>query len=105
MKIARMLAAASLVVASLGVTTAASAQSYNGGADRAQSRDHRGDGDRRDVRGDRNDRHDRTDRRDDRRDDRGRHYGSDRGRHYGWDRNHRRCHVEWRHHRKVRICR
>ena len=32
--------------------------------------------------------------------DNGRHWGDDRGR--GW---HHRCHTEWRHHHRVRICR
>jgi hypothetical protein len=87
MKIARMLAAASLVVASLGVATAADAQNY-GGNDRTYNQDHRNNGDRRDQRNDRGDR-----------------YQNDRGRHTGWNRNHRRCHTEWRHHHRMRICR
>ncbi|MDB5707700.1 MAG: hypothetical protein JWN66_4816 [Sphingomonas bacterium] len=86
MKIVRMFAAASLVVASLGVATVADAQTY-GGNDRTYNQNHRNDGDRRDQRN-----------------DRGNRYENDRGRHNGWN-NHRRCHTEWRHHHRVRICR
>lgn len=45
----------------------------------------------------------RDDRRYDHRDDRryGRH---DNGNHRGWNK-HRRCHTEWRHHRRVQVCR
>lgn len=75
MKITHLIAAG-LAVATLGIGSAATAQDYRQGYDQ---RDHRGD--RRD------------DRRYDRRDDR-RHY------------DHRpRCHTEWRHHHRVRICR
>ena len=111
MKIARMLAAASLVIASFGVATAANAQRYDGGTDRTYTQDRddaRDDRDRRDERNDRNDRDYRDDRGDrgDRYDnDRRRHYGWDRGEHRRWSRNDRRCRVVWRHHHRVRICR
>jgi hypothetical protein len=109
MKIARMLAAASLVIASFGVATAANAQRYDGSTDHTQDRrDARDDRDRRDERNDRNDRDYRGDRgdRSDRYDnDRRRHYGWDRGEHRRWNRNDRRCRVVWRHHHRVRICR
>lgn len=79
MKITHILAAAGLAITALGAAAPASAQNW---------RDHRGD-----DRG-RYDRHD----------DRGRHNGWDRGRGHGW--NHGpRCHTEWRHHHRVRICR
>ena len=96
MNIRTILAATGLAIAALGASSGATAQTYNGG-DRHYDRDHRDD-----RRADRRD-----DRRDDRRgyDDRGRHYGWDRGRHYGWDRHHRNCWVEWRHHRRVTVCR
>lgn len=71
------LIAAGLMVAGLGVSTAASAQDY------------RGDGPRYDHRYD-----DRGDRRDWR----------DRGHYYGGDRHRPRCHTEWRHHRRVTVC-
>ncbi|MBA3898252.1 MAG: hypothetical protein H0X36_14205 [Sphingomonadaceae bacterium] len=89
------LLAAGLLFAGLGVTTTASAQS-NDGRDGYSQRDDRGDyrrDDQRDYRGDRRD--DRRDWRDHR----------DNGWHNGWNRNHRRCWVEWRHHRRVRVCR
>jgi hypothetical protein len=79
MKLFRMFATAGLVVASLGVSTAASA------------RDHHGDRDW--------GRHERHDRGWHGRD--WRHH--DNGHHYGWG--HNRCHTEWRHHRAVRVCR
>ncbi len=76
------LIAAGLMVAGLGVSsTAATAQDYRG--DRGY--DHRGDRGY-DHRGDRGWH------------DRGRGHG------YGWN-NHRRCYTEWRHHRRVQICR
>lgn len=71
------LIAAGLMVTGLTVSTAASAQDYRG-----NRYDHRGD------------------RHDDRRYER----GHDRGRHYGRDRHRNRCHIEWRHHRQVRVC-
>ena len=84
MKITHLIAAG-LMVAGLGVTsTAASAQDYRG--DRGY--DHRDDR--------------RYDHRDDRRYDR-RDY-RDHGRHYGWNNHQRRCHTEWRHHRRVTVC-
>ncbi|MEG3164295.1 hypothetical protein U1701_06785 [Sphingomonas sp. PB2P19] len=75
------LIAAGLAVAtlSIGVAAPAEAQRY----DRGYSQDHRG-----------NDHHDR---RDDRR-FRGRGYD----RHHGYS---QRCRTEWRHHRRVQICR
>lgn len=80
MKIMHLIAAATMVVG-LGVSNAASAQDYRG--DRYQRDDRR------------------DDRRYDRRDDR-RHYGNDRGRRYGH--HGRRCHTEYRHHRRVTVC-
>lgn len=78
MKIKHLIAAG-LMVAGLGVTTAASAQDYRG--DRYEHR-----GDRRDYRDD--------------------HRGYDRGRGYGWNRHHRtHCYTTWRHHHRVRVCR
>lgn len=76
MKITHLIAAG-LMVAGLGVSTAASAQDYRG--DRYEHR-----GDRRDYRNDH------------------RGYG-DRGRGRGWN-NARRCHTEYRHHRRVTVC-
>ncbi len=79
MKITHLIAAG-IALATLGLGTAATAQDYNRGNDQ---RDHRGDH-----------RYDhRDDRRYDHRDDR-RHYGHQ-----------PRCHTEWRHHHRVRICR
>lgn len=87
MKVASMFAAAGLIVAGLVSSTAADAQNYR---DRgySESRSYRD-----------NDRHDRYD---------GGNYRRDNGRHYGWrnGRGHRdRCHVEFRHHRRVTVCR
>lgn len=80
MKITHLIAAATMIVG-LGISTAASAQDY---------------------RGNRSGRYDRLDdRRYDHRDDR-RHYGQDRGRRYGHQS--RRCHTEFRHHRRVTVC-
>lgn len=74
MKITHFIAAG-LMIAGLGVSTAASAQDYRG---------------------------DRYDRRDDRRDYRGDHRGyGNRG--YGYN-NRRRCHTEYRHRRPVTVC-
>ncbi|RZM00486.1 MAG: hypothetical protein EOP68_23015 [Sphingomonas sp.] len=84
MKIAPMFAAAGLIIAGLVSSTAADAQSYR---DRGGYSDGRGY---------------RDDHRYDRRD-----YRRDNGRHYGWrnGRGHRdRCHVEFRHHRRVTVC-
>lgn len=79
------LIAAGLMIAGLGVSsTAATAQDYRG--DRGY--DHRGDRGY-DHRGDRGDRN-------------WRNHG--RGRGPGWN-NHRRCYTEWRHHRRVTVCR
>lgn len=85
MKIARMLAAAGLVVASLGVAGVAHAKDHGRGQEHRDNRGrdaHRGG-------------YDRGDRR------------HDNGNHYGWrnGRGHHRCHTEWRHHHQVRICR
>lgn len=77
MKFAHLIAAATMV-AGLGLSTAASAQNY------------------------RYDRDDRYEGRYDHRDD-GRHYGYDRRRSYGGY-NGRRCHTEYRHHRRVTVC-
>ncbi|CAM3196294.1 hypothetical protein SPAN111604_09870 [Sphingomonas antarctica] len=96
MKITHILATAGLALASLGVTTAASAK------------DHHNDRGYQDVR---YDRHARDDHRDWHGRDRDGRYGRydrhDNGRHYGWrnGRGHNRCHTEWRHHRQIRVCR
>ena len=84
MKANKILVAAGLVVASLGFSTAADAKHH---------------------RGDRYDHHDRDYGRGYDRDYRyGRH---DNGRHHGWGngRGYRRCWIEYRHHRQVRVCR
>ncbi|CAN5363979.1 hypothetical protein BH09PSE3_BH09PSE3_14370 [soil metagenome] len=95
MKAYRIFATAALMLASLGISTAASAQvygndrHYDSRVDRERGDNHRRyDGDRRhnDYRN--------YDRRGDRRWQRN----------HGW-RNDRRCWTEWRHHRQVRICR
>ena len=101
MNVARIIATAGLVIASLGAATAANAQNY--GVDpqhqndrhdqRYQNvrRDHRNGDNRDDQRG-------RYGRRDDRRDN---------GNRDGWRnaRGHNRCHIEWRHHHQIRVCR
>ncbi|MDO7842822.1 hypothetical protein [Sphingomonas immobilis] len=84
----KLAAALGLMVAGLGISTSASAQYYGG---RGYNYDHRDDR--------RYDRYDRRDWRDGRRG----YYGYDRGRRYGWG-NNRRCHTEWRHHRRVTVC-
>jgi hypothetical protein len=33
------------------------------------------------------------------------HNGWNNGHHNGWNNHHRRCWTEWRHHRRVRVCR
>lgn len=83
------LIAAGLAFATLSIGATAPAEAQRN--DRGYSQDHRGN----DYRG--NDRRDRHDRRDDRR-FRGR--GNDR--HHGYS---QRCRTEWRHHRRVQICR
>lgn len=91
MKIAHILAAASLI-AGIGVSTTASAQDYRG--DRGGHHDRRFDdrrGDHRDFRGDR---------RGDRRYDNRYH-----GRHNGYNNRGRNCRTDWRNHRRVQICR
>ena len=105
MKILRMFATAGLVIASLGATTAASATDHDGNRHYQSDRGDRGD---RDYRGDRGDH--RGDRRDwnNNRSWRSSHYNRhDNGHHYGWrnNRGYGRCHIEWRHHRQIRICR
>jgi hypothetical protein len=89
MKARKILATAALMLASLGVSSAASAQGYGNGHNRGyEGRDHRGYDDRR---------HDGGRRYYDHRNDRRWHR-------QGW-RNERRCWTEWRHHRQVRVCR
>jgi hypothetical protein len=80
MRIIKALAAAGLALSAVAMGSAAQAQDYDHGR-----YDHR-----RDYRGDRYDH------------DRGRHNGWNRG--YGF-RDHRHCWTEWRHHRRVTICR
>lgn len=98
MKITHIVAAA-LMVAGIGVSGAASAQMNTGPyAPRGEHRmDHRG-GDMRDDHGQREHRGDMRDRRDDRRS-----YGRNDRR--GWNHGRQQCRTEWRHHRRVRICR
>jgi len=83
----KIIAAAGIAVASIAAAAPADAQRYDG--NRYEQR------------------HDRQDRW-----DRGHHRGWDRGHHRGWDRryynrgrHHRSCWTEWRHHRRVTICR
>lgn len=80
MKLVRMLAAAGLVVSTLGVSTVADAKDHGR---RYEQRNDRGRG------------YDRSDRR------------HDNGNHYGWrnGRGHQRCYTQWHHHRQVRVCR
>lgn len=90
MKIAPMFAAVGLIVAGLASSTAADAQNYR---DRGAYSEHRGYSDHRGYRD--NDRYDRHE------------YRRDNGRHYGWRNgrgNRDRCHVEFRHHRRVTVC-
>lgn len=89
MKLTHLFAAATMI-AGLGISTAASAQDYrqDGRYDRHDDRRYDNGGDRRD---------DRRDYRDDRR-----HY--DNGTRYGGNRHARRCHTEYRHHRRVTVC-
>ncbi|MFA6117542.1 MAG: hypothetical protein WC729_26360 [Sphingomonas sp.] len=94
MKITTLLAAAGIAVASMGVSTSATAQSW--GHDRDSYRD--GDRDRDGYRN-RDGYRDR-----DRYRDRGRHYGYDR-RHYGWNRHRNHCRTIWRYGHRVRVCR
>jgi len=114
MRIAHMLAAAGLVLGSLGAATAADAQNYRNDSqyqnDRHDGRGERSQNDRSDHRDQRyldhrrygNDQYHET--RDHWRDRRDRRYEHrDRHRH-DW-RGYNRCHIEWRHHRRVRICR
>lgn len=89
------LIAAGLAFATLGLGAAAPAEAQR--SDRGYSEQHRDDRDHRGDRYDRGDRRDRGYRHDDRR-----WRGRDDRRH-GW--NDRRCRTEWRHHRRVRICR
>ncbi len=76
MKIANIFVAAGLAVSALGVATAADARDWNNNG-----------------RPDSVDRHHQQDRR------------WDNGNHRGWNKHHVRCHTEWRHHHRVRICR
>lgn len=104
----KLLYAAGLALAMLGMSAGASAQ-YNGGnrGDQSRQSEQYRDHDRREARGD-DRRYDRRDRRYDRRDDRrhdrryNRHNGGNR---YGWNNRRDHCRTEWRHHRRVRICR
>lgn len=93
MKIKHMIAAAGLAVAALGMSAGANAQTrHDGGWQHDRGQDSRSrDGYHRDDRG--------------RYDDR-RHYGrhDDRGRRYAYG-HHVRCHTEWRHHHRIRVCR
>lgn len=94
MKMASIFAAATLAIAGLGVTaTSAQAQGPRHDMRYDHGRDHH-DG------YDRSDRHDRSDRYD-------RYRRHDNGNHYGWrnGRGHQRCTTQWRHHRRVRVCR
>jgi Ni/Co efflux regulator RcnB len=95
MNITRMLAAAGLVVASLGASTAAEAQDH---------RDSRGD--RYEQRYDRDGRSDRdySGDRDHRGYNGGDRYRHDNGHHRGNAYGHRRCRTEYRHHRRVTVC-
>lgn len=119
MNITHILASAGLVVASLGAATAADAQNYGGDRQHQyDSRDQQTQGDRHDQnRNDQRDQRNQGDRRDhgnwnggnrdDHRSYRHRDDRRDNGYHSGWQ-NHRgysRCHVEWHHHRQMRICR
>lgn len=90
MKKLGIFATAALMLASVGVSTSASAQRY--GNDRQyERRDDRGRGyDHRRYDGDRRFYNHRGDRR--------------WQRNHGW-RNDRRCWTEWRHHRQIRVCR
>lgn len=100
MKIIRMLAAAGLVVASLGVSTVAEAKDHRDTrGDRYEQRYDRDGREDRDYRGDRDHRgygddHGYRDKR----------YRHDNGRHRGNAYGHRRCRTEYRHHRRVTIC-
>ena len=84
MKIRNALAAVGLLVSAVTVAGTAQAQDYRG---------YRHGHDRRDYREYRDYRH-----------DHGGHYGWDRGRRYGYGGYHR-CWVEYRHHRRYRVCR
>lgn len=88
MKLSAILAATALI-ATLGVSTSASAQDY-----------------RRDARYEQSDRRDyvdyRTDRADHRRDYRDYRHGN--GRRYGVNWHRRNCHAEYRHHHRVTVC-
>lgn len=92
MKARTLIATAALMLASLGASTAASAQGYgHGNYDRGyQGRGHH-------DRGYQDRRHDRDRRYNNHRNDR-------RWGHNGW-RNERRCWTEWRYHHRVRVCR
>jgi hypothetical protein len=87
MRILKFSAALALIAGSLGLATGAQAQHYDHGRDRMVRVDDRGDHARRD---------DRRYRRDDRR------YSRHDRRGY---RSARHCRTEWRHHRRIRVCR
>jgi hypothetical protein len=93
MKVGRIITAAALMLASIGVSSAASAQGrgYEDRGSYSHARDDRG------YRGGR--------RYDDRRHDNRRYYGHRNNGRWNNSRNDRRCWVEWRHHRQVRVCR
>ena len=109
MKISRMFSTAALLVASLSVSTAASAQSYGGNRHLSQAQQENsqvrpGEGDRAVSRDD--GRYDHGSNRADqnrynRRD--GRSYGNH-GRGNGWARQHRHCQTQWHHHHAVTRC-
>ncbi|MES2291113.1 MAG: hypothetical protein V4530_15400 [Pseudomonadota bacterium] len=83
------IATAALMLASVGISSAASARDYGYG------RDDRGYSQRHDDRG----------YRDSRRYDDRRYYGHRNDRRWNGWRNDRRCWTEWRYHHRVRICR
>ncbi|MET0307531.1 MAG: hypothetical protein ABW023_02390 [Sphingomonas sp.] len=84
----KIMAAAGIAFATVAAAAPADAQRYRG--DRYEQR---------------HDRHDRWDRGHHRGWDRGYHRGWDRGRSYYRGRYHRNCWTEWRHHRRVTVCR
>ncbi len=83
MRILKIMAAAGLALSALTMGTAVQAHDYDHGRYGGEYRNHR-----------------------DYRYDQSRHYGWQRGYGYrsGW-RDHRRCWTEWRHHRRITICR
>ena len=98
MKIPHMLAAAGLAIATLSAATTADAQNYGNDRqhqDRGGDQQNQGDrgGDHRDQNGG------------NRRDEHRGYARHDNGDRYRSNRGYNRCHIEWRHHRRVRICR